>query len=203
MLTVVVFDPVTVFETLYENICRQACRDTTFYLDGSTSLILPSKFCALIKGELQRQFPQYLKLGASEAHRRLLYQHHKYLAHIKLEDTCISCCARRPDVVLPCGHSICETCKRIFSEPIGDNSNRFRLERCLVCGVSTGGIQFRTMPRTAAPRVLSLDGGGIRGLASLQFLQVLQDLVGLPYPIQHHFDIVYGTSSGKTNSLFS
>uniref|UniRef100_A0A0B7KPB2 PNPLA domain-containing protein n=1 Tax=Bionectria ochroleuca TaxID=29856 RepID=A0A0B7KPB2_BIOOC len=52
------------------------------------------------------------------------------------------------------------------------------------------------MPPTAAPRVLSLDGGGIRGLASLQFLQVLQDLVGLPYPIQYHFDIVYGTSSG-------
>ncbi|KAH7009108.1 acyl transferase/acyl hydrolase/lysophospholipase [Microdochium trichocladiopsis] len=51
-------------------------------------------------------------------------------------------------------------------------------------------------PRTAGVRVLSIDGGGIRGRIPLEFLRVLQDHVALPLPIQSHFDLVFGTSSG-------
>jgi hypothetical protein len=32
----------------------------------------------------------------------------------------------------------------------------------------------------------------------LEFVRVLQDRLGLPCPVQRHFDVVYGTSSGKS-----
>ncbi|KAI1839796.1 hypothetical protein JX266_013990, partial [Neoarthrinium moseri] len=51
-------------------------------------------------------------------------------------------------------------------------------------------------PDTAGVRVLSIDGGGTRGRAPLEFLQALQDRLGLPYPLQRNFDLIYGTSSG-------
>lgn len=44
--------------------------------------------------------------------------------------------------------------------------------------------------------MLTLDGGGVRGIATLQYLKNLQERIGLPYPVQENFDLVYGTSSG-------
>lgn len=57
--------------------------------------------------------------------------------------------------------------------------------------------QIKVKPDTASVRVLSIDGGGTRGRAPLEFVRVLQDRLRLPCPVQHHFDVVYGTSSGK------
>ncbi|KAH8194108.1 hypothetical protein TruAng_011729 [Truncatella angustata] len=51
-------------------------------------------------------------------------------------------------------------------------------------------------PPTASVRVLSIDGGGTRGRAPLEYLQALQDRLKLPYPVQRNFDMIYGTSSG-------
>lgn len=52
-------------------------------------------------------------------------------------------------------------------------------------------------PPTASVRVLSLDGGGSRGRVPLVFLKEIQDAIGLPYPVQQNFDVVFGTSSGE------
>lgn len=59
------------------------------------------------------------------------------------------------------------------------------------------GFEIRVKPDTATVRVLSIDGGGTRARMPLAFLQEIQDNVGLPYPVQHNFDIIFGTSSGK------
>jgi len=63
--------------------------------------------------------------------------------------------------------------------------------------MTTSGVVVKTLPKTAGIRILTLDGGGVRGLATLIYLQLLQDRIGLPYPVQENFDIVFGTSSGK------
>jgi len=55
----------------------------------------------------------------------------------------------------------------------------------------------KTLPPTAGVRVWTFDGGGVRGLATLQYIQELQDKIGLPYPVQEHFDVAFGTSIGK------
>lgn len=56
---------------------------------------------------------------------------------------------------------------------------------------------MKTLPPTAGVRVLTFDGGGVRGLVTLIYLLLLQDQIGLNYPVQEHFDVVVGTSSGK------
>ena len=52
------------------------------------------------------------------------------------------------------------------------------------------------LPENAGVRVLTVDGGGVRGLGTLQYLKALQERIDLPYPVQENFDLAYGTSSG-------
>ncbi len=59
---------------------------------------------------------------------------------------------------------------------------------------------IKDLPPTAGLRLLTFDGGGVRGLATLQYLQCLQEEIGLPYPVQENFDVVFGTSIGKQTS---
>ncbi|KPA36561.1 patatin phospholipase [Fusarium langsethiae] len=76
----------------------------------------------------------------------------------------------------------------------------FDLDVCLLCGASAEGRRIRVRPDTATARVLSLDGGGVRAVVPLEFLRALEELVGLPCPIQRHFDVVFGTSSGALSA---
>jgi patatin-like phospholipase/acyl hydrolase len=46
-------------------------------------------------------------------------------------------------------------------------------------------------------RVLTLDGGGIRGIVELALLEKLDSTMGLEVPLRDHFDLIMGTSTGK------
>ena len=59
------------------------------------------------------------------------------------------------------------------------------------------GITVKVKPDNAGVIALCIDGGGVRGIIPLQFLQVLQDRIGLPIPVQENFDLAFGTSSGE------
>ena len=50
---------------------------------------------------------------------------------------------------------------------------------------------------TAGPRVLVLDGGGIRGAFTLRAIEALEQYRDLPYPIYDDFDLALGTSIGR------
>jgi hypothetical protein len=54
---------------------------------------------------------------------------------------------------------------------------------CLLYGIEMTGFVVKTKPNTTTTRVLSIDGGGTRGVVTLEFIKGLQDRVGLPYPI--------------------
>lgn len=43
-----------------------------------------------------------------------------------------------------------------------------------------------------------IDGGDVRGIVPLQILKLLEDRVGLPYPVQENFDGAVGISSGRS-----
>lgn len=58
---------------------------------------------------------------------------------------------------------------------------------------------MRIKPPTASVRLLTIDGGGTRGVVPLVFLQALEERIGLPYPVQENFDLAFGTSIGKSN----
>jgi predicted acylesterase/phospholipase RssA len=75
---------------------------------------------------------------------------------------------------------------------------------CWLCweekGKHTHQIQLR--PRCAGARILTLDGGGIRGIIELAVLQALHIAVGLDnFPIRDMFDLIVGTSTGGIISL--
>jgi patatin-like phospholipase/acyl hydrolase len=56
---------------------------------------------------------------------------------------------------------------------------------------------FKLIPPTAGIRILSMDGGGVRGIIGLTTLVLLErDLSYLGCPIWDVFDFVIGTSSG-------
>lgn len=58
-------------------------------------------------------------------------------------------------------------------------------------------LEVMAAPQVSIPhlRLLSLDGGGVRGLASLIVLKKLLAMVGAPKPCQF-FDMICGTSTG-------
>ncbi len=67
----------------------------------------------------------------------------------------------------------------------------------VICGMGTEERRIRIKPDTADARILSIDGGGIRGRGPLEFLRVLEEMIDLPVSVPRQFDVVFGTSSGR------
>ncbi|KAA8902468.1 hypothetical protein FN846DRAFT_955469 [Sphaerosporella brunnea] len=113
--------------------------------------------------------------------------------------TCFSCFFHTPVHVLRCGHVICDTCMDDFSEMIGLKRT---LRNCPLCGGQRNltGI-YNKEPRQASPRILSLDGGGVRSIIQLEILKALEKQIDLEMPIQEFFDLVVGTSAGGIVAL--
>lgn len=163
-------------------------------------MILPSAFASLVEEEMNQQFAQYTSHGSSEAlHRQRMNGFRREWAGLHSDDTCFCCIRRRPQFSLPCGHSLCENCVRVFGCLSPTDPWLFHIDACFLCQAESG-VRIRVKPDTASVRVLSVDGGGTRGRVPLEFIQVLQNCIGLPYPVQQHFDVIYGTSSGKSTS---
>ncbi|CCD42661.1 similar to patatin-like phospholipase [Botrytis cinerea T4] len=197
------FDPCDVFRVLYKEICYQAYVE---WMDSSnmSDLLLPSGFLKMIEKLLQSFFAKLQRSAiniAVDSHRQVLLRTVSNCLSIRLDNTCVICIRRTPQYGLPCGHVICENCVRVFGRLSPIDPWLFEVDSCFFCGLSTSGVVVRTLPPTAGIRVLTFDGGGIRGVASLQYLQVLQERIGLPYPVQENFDMVYGTSIGAIVAL--
>ncbi len=51
-------------------------------------------------------------------------------------------------------------------------------------------------PENKSFKILALDGGGMRGVVTLQILEKVQELIGKDQPFNEYFDIIAGTSTG-------
>ena len=167
----------------------------------STHLLLPSGFVKLIEDNFSTLFEKLdssMIATSADLHRQLLFRFKwDCLARRSDDEGCLVCLRRTPQYNLPCGHCICENCVRVFGNKSKHDPWLFEVNSCLWCGLTTNGVVVKTWPPTAGVRVLTFDGGGVRGLTTLQYMQKLQDRIGLPYPVQEHFDVVFGTSIGK------
>ncbi|KAI9896004.1 hypothetical protein N3K66_009073 [Trichothecium roseum] len=174
-------DPGDVFRTVYRETCHRAYKTSLDTSETFDELFLPAGFVALLEHSVCRQFGRYLEVGATEAHRSLLAEARDYILNLHSEATCLVCLASRPQYALPCVHTICQACVWRFGS-LGDSRSCY-LSHCPLCDTQAELI-VRKKPETASPRVLSLDGGGARGIASLAILEVLEEAIGLPCPIQ-------------------
>ena len=116
-------------------------------------------------------------------------------AQLKSNNTCLGCLRRKPECVLSCGHAICEICVRIYGEEMPIAECQYHIDACLLCHSGTATVRLK--PFSAGQRILSIDGGGPRGVIPLEILAIIQGIMGPEIPLQDLFDVAFGTSVGR------
>ena len=125
-----------------------------------------------------------------------------YIIKLRSNKTCLMCIVNMPEKVFTCGHAICDNCVRIFGQRSPAAKYHYKFLQCPICLQPHAGDVFQLLPPTAGTRILTLDGGGVRGIIPATLLGRLEDrLSWLGCPLRDHFDLVCGTSSGKTYPL--
>jgi len=160
-------------------------------------MILPSGFIRLLESEFVKQVEAFSggsDMSSARWHRGQLSNFESDWLTIRSDDTCLACLGERPQFRLPCGHIVCENCVRRFGAKT--DIWTFDVHQCFLCGLKVLGIRIKVKLPTATARLLSIDGGGARGIVPLILLQVLEEKIGLPYPVQENFHFAFGTSSG-------
>ena len=119
-------------------------------------------------------------------------------AEIRSVVSCLGCLQEPPSTVLACGHAFCFTCIRDLTD---DDSLPHRL-KAIHCPIHSKSQNFspRLLPIQSGCRVLSLDGGGVKGLAQLVMLRHIEEKC-FGIPLMHLFDLVVGTSIGGQIAL--
>ena len=159
-------------------------------------MILPSGFVRLLEAEFVRQVEAFSRLAETSSaawHLKKLSEFKYDWLTIRSTKTCFACMMERPQYRLPCGHIIGENCVRKFG--VKTDVWNFDVPYCFLC-LDASGFNIKVKPPTATPRLLSIDGGGVRGIIPLIFLQALEERIGLPYPVQGNFHFIFGTSAG-------
>jgi hypothetical protein len=119
--------------------------------------------------------------------------------------TCFWCLQESPSQVLPCGHAICILCAKSTGsfEDYEDQRVLF-LERCILHHRAKDFPKmqiFQLKPAMTGNRILSLDGGGVRGIIELRFLEEIESKFNNEIRIQRFFDLIAGTSTGALIAL--
>lgn len=131
-------------------------------------------------------------------------EHSKLWKGIRSYKTCLSCLQGVPDHVLECGHSYCPRCIQELGCPRPQLDSAWYLHSCKLCWLPYGEASphcVQLKPRCAGARILTLDGGGVRGIVELCLLQAIANKVDLALPIKYMFDLIVGTSTGKCITL--
>ncbi|KAK5996132.1 PNPLA-gamma [Cladobotryum mycophilum] len=119
---------------------------------------------------------------------------------------CYACLFGRPEFVLPCGHVICLGCIREFDQsPDELKYPGIALhKKCVLCTSNhEAGWPYKAtyQPDLSGVRLLSLDGGGVRGIIQLTILRRLEEELDLDMPFGSFFDLIVGTSAGGLAAL--
>ena len=110
--------------------------------------------------------------------------------------TCFCCLMDVPEHPLPCGHVLCTACIKAYGKQYKSMVSLFccPLHREATNWARPALIKFK--PTGAGVRVLSLDGGGIRGIVQLEVLHAIEQCLGGHMPVQNFFDLMIGTGTG-------
>ena len=135
-------------------------------------------------------------IKSSHLHIQNIRHRNRHWSPLKSNVTCIFCLTRSPEgEVLSCGHSVCCNCIRTFGLGVSGMEHTFMLTGCVLCQ-DNSSLTVSLKPPTAGIRVLSIDGGGTRGVLPLQHMILLQEALG-DCALNDLFDLAVGTSSGR------
>ncbi|KAI9799077.1 MAG: hypothetical protein M1833_004271 [Piccolia ochrophora] len=185
------FSPGDVFEELYSSHCEWALE----------SFFKTSEMTQLFRLKLRSRFQDGYSLveagtvSSAELRRQSLRDYKPLLVELRTNTTCLCCLRRKPEHTFRCGHTICDVCAVIFGLPLMGVPYLFRLAECLLCR-DNAPLKIKIKPPQAGVRVLSVDGGGVRGVIPLEHLSRLQQAIGPRCRLQDLVDIAVGTSSG-------
>ena len=189
-----VFDPEHIFAKVYQTACNEAIAQY------SPHLSVHRKFVSSVELNFRTAFDRLAAApqSAAKLHFENLEAYRAQLSSFKSKKSCFCCLMRFADKVLDCGHSICDTCIKIYGSRSGVEKHTFTISECVLCGKLQNGWSCQFMPPTAGVRILSLDGGGIRGVVPLVYLKSIEaHLSNFGAPLQDYFDLVCGTSAGR------
>ncbi|CAI7656425.1 unnamed protein product [Penicillium crustosum] len=137
---------------------------------------------------------------SAQVHLENLLSQKNYWGWLRSNRTCLICIRRYPEHSLPCGHSLCDTCVQIFGTLSLLREEEYHVSSCPLCG-SRKALTVRLKPSTSASRILSIDGGGSRGIIPLENLNILQNILGPELPLTDMIDLTVGCSSGGLIAL--
>ena len=130
-------------------------------------------------------------------HLATLQSHATVLKDRKFGGACFACLCRNWSALLPCGcHGLCNDCLMAL-DPSWSTYGGALVTACDICGQHFKDWRGRVTPPDFTPSVLSLDGGGVRGLIQLEVLRLLQEEIAVDIPLCRFFDLIVGTSIGK------
>jgi hypothetical protein len=183
---------------MFDRVCWSSCLSATatvFDDDTWTG----QRLCESIRTEFKRLFSR-LELGSDVNTIRydVVGLHATLWASLKTMTVCLWCLQGRPEHAMTCGHASCGSCVAAFASPTS-RPYIFYVHKCPLC-LRRAGCWFRNKPPTAAPCLLSLDGGGIKIVVAIRLMIKLQSGLGPHERLQDYFDIVVGTSAGKMKS---
>lgn len=90
----------------------------------------------------------------------------------------------------------------IFGKSSAVDPSIFKVFRCFLCEtVMQQEVIVKVQPPTAGVGILSIDGGGTRGVVPLKLMKRIQDrvqaLTGLQTPLPKFCKLAFGVSSGE------
>jgi hypothetical protein len=181
-----------VFRHLYACHCRAAW--------VGVPTVDPDAECQAVERQFATFFTYLTRQKGSSDIRKEILEGSLHWSLVKSTTTCLFCLCRPPEHMLPCGHALCEICLCIFGTPVHGVEYHFELTRCILCSAPSR-LHVRILPPTKRPRILVLDGGGIRALIHLGFLHALQERRRRRDIVKDVFDLTVGTSGGKNPGI--
>ncbi|CDM38538.1 Acyl transferase/acyl hydrolase/lysophospholipase [Penicillium roqueforti FM164] len=156
-------------------------------------------FTALYEKQCLSIWDNELKSRITGVSSRFVYHFTQLSAGgLRSTTTYFICLCRPPEHILPCTHAIYDTCIVIFGKPSPLREYHFVIAQYPICD-ETSDVTVRQLPPTKNPVILSLDGGGVRGLIQLGLLQALERRIGIP--IGSLLDLYIRTSVGALSAI--